>query len=63
MHRVIAISEKTAYAWYFYTYWLTYVAGAVVVFLVIQEMFKLSMDTPLAENVTVVPVPEAMIVG
>ena len=33
-----------AYAWYFYTYWLTYVAGAVVVFLVIQEMFKLSMD-------------------
>ena len=44
VHRVIAISEKTAYAWYFYTYWLTYVAGAVVVFLVIQEMFKLSMD-------------------
>jgi hypothetical protein len=44
LHRVISISQKTAYAWYFYTYWLTYVAGAVVVFLVIQEMFKLSMD-------------------
>jgi len=44
VHRVIEISQKTAYAWYFYTYWLTYVAGAVVVFLVIQEMFKLSMD-------------------
>jgi hypothetical protein len=44
VHRLIAISEKTAYAWYFYTYWLSYVAGAVVVFLVIQEMFKSSMD-------------------
>ena len=36
----IAISEKAAYAWYFYSYWLSYVAGAVVVFLVIQEMFQ-----------------------
>src|ERR1700723_656480 len=44
VHRVIAVSEKTAYAWYFYTYWLTYVAGAVVVFLVIQELFQFSMD-------------------
>ncbi len=44
VHRVITISEKAAYAWYFYTYWLTYVAGAVVVFLVIQEMFQSSMD-------------------
>jgi hypothetical protein len=44
VHRVMTISERTAYAWYFYTYWLTYVAGAVVVFLVIQEMFKSSMD-------------------
>ena len=44
VHRVIAVSEKTAYAWYFYTYWLSYVAGAVVVFLVIQEMFQSSMD-------------------
>jgi hypothetical protein len=44
IHRVMTISEKAAYAWYFYTYWLTYVAGAVVVFLVIQEMFQSSMD-------------------
>jgi hypothetical protein len=44
VHRVIAISEKTAYSWYFYTYWLSYVAGAVVVFMVIQEMFRSSMD-------------------
>jgi hypothetical protein len=44
VHRLTAISEKTAYNWYFYTYWLSYVAGAVVVFLVIQEMFQSSMD-------------------
>jgi hypothetical protein len=44
VRRVIAIDPATAYAWYFYTYWLSYVAGAVVVFLVIQEMFQSSMD-------------------
>ena len=44
VHRFFAITEKTAYEWYFYTYWLSYVAGAVVVFLVIQEMFQSSMD-------------------
>ena len=44
VHRVITISEKAAYAWYFYSYWLTYVAGAVIVFMVIQEMFQSSMD-------------------
>jgi hypothetical protein len=42
--RLITIDAKVAYAWYFYTYWLSYVAGAVVVFLVIQEMFQSSMD-------------------
>jgi hypothetical protein len=42
--RVIQIDAHTAYAWYFYTYWLSYIAGAVVVFLVIQEMFQSSMD-------------------
>jgi hypothetical protein len=40
VHRVMAVSERTAYAWYFYTYWLSYVAGAVVVFLVIQERYR-----------------------
>ena len=44
VHRFMAISEKTAYAWYFYAYWLSYIAGAIVVFLVIQEMFQSSMD-------------------
>src|ERR1700689_3465339 len=44
IHHFVAIREKAAYAWYFYAYWLTYVAGAVVVFLVIQEMFQSSMD-------------------
>jgi len=41
---MMTVSERTAYAWYFYSYWLTYVAGAVIVFLVIQEMFQASMD-------------------
>jgi hypothetical protein len=44
VHRFLAVGEKQAYAWYFYSYWLSYVAGAVVVFLVIQEMFQSSMD-------------------
>jgi hypothetical protein len=44
IHRVVNISDKAAYACYFYTYWVTYVAGAAVVFLVIQEMFRASMD-------------------
>ena len=39
----LGVSGATAYAWYFYTYWITYVAGAVVVFFVIQEMFQSSM--------------------
>lgn len=43
MHRIFAVDAATAYAWYFYTYWVSYVAGAVVVFLVIQEMFQSSM--------------------
>ena len=41
---VFSIDRKLAYAWYFYGYWLSYVAGAVVVFLVVQEMFQSSMD-------------------
>src|SRR5277367_1805633 len=44
MRHFVAISEKAAYAWYFYSYWLSYIAGAVIVFLVIQEMFQSSMD-------------------
>ena len=44
IRHVIPIDAKAAYAWYFYSYWLTYVAGAIVVFLVIQEMFQASMD-------------------
>jgi hypothetical protein len=44
VHRIMTVSERVAYAWYFYTYWVSYVAGAVVVFLVIQEMFQASMD-------------------
>jgi hypothetical protein len=40
---LLAVGSATAYAWYFYTYWVTYVAGAVVVFLVIQETFQSSV--------------------
>jgi hypothetical protein len=40
---IVGIDQRTAYAWYFYTYWASYVAGAVVVFLVLQEMFQSSM--------------------
>jgi hypothetical protein len=43
-HRVVGVADRTAYSWYFYTYWLSYVAGAIVVFMVIQELFQSSMD-------------------
>ena len=44
IHRFVTIDNATAYACYFYTYWASYVAGAVVVFLVIQEMFQFAME-------------------
>src|ERR1700691_5966580 len=44
IHRFVSIDNATAYALYFYTYWASYVAGALVVFLVIQELFQFSMD-------------------
>ncbi len=44
IHRFVTIDNATAYALYFYTYWVSYVAGAVVVFLVIQEMFQFAVD-------------------
>ena len=44
LHRVVSINPATAYNCYFYAYWLSYVAGAVVVFMVIQEMFQSSME-------------------
>ena len=43
-HRFITVSEKTVYSCYFYTYWFSYFAGAIVVYLVIQEMFRASME-------------------
>ena len=43
-HRFITVSETAVYSCYFYTYWCSYVAGAIVVFLVIQELFQSSMD-------------------
>jgi hypothetical protein len=44
VHRLTGVSEKAAYSLYFYTYWLSYIAGAIVVFLVIQELFRSSME-------------------
>src|ERR1700722_5951030 len=44
VRRFLPVSVATAYSLYFYTYWLSYVAGAIVVFLVIQELFRSSME-------------------
>jgi hypothetical protein len=44
VRRFVPVSVATAYSLYFYTYWLSYVAGAIVVFLVIPEMFRTSME-------------------
>ena len=44
VHRFITVGNATAYAMYFYTYWASYIAGAVVVFLVIQELFQFAME-------------------
>lgn len=42
--QLVSVDGKTAYSWYFYSYWLSYVAGAIAIFLVIQEMFKFAME-------------------
>src|SRR6202161_86915 len=42
--RFVTIDNATAYALYFYTYWASYIAGAVIVFLVIQELFRIAME-------------------
>jgi hypothetical protein len=44
IHRFVTIGNAAAYALYFYTYWASYIAGAVVVFLVIQELFQFAME-------------------
>jgi hypothetical protein len=44
VHRFVTIDNASAYAFYFYTYWASYIAGAVVVFLVIQELFQFAME-------------------
>src|SRR6202789_1461668 len=44
IHRFVTIDNATAHALYFYTYWATYIAGAVIVFLVIQELFRFAME-------------------
>jgi hypothetical protein len=44
LHGLSGISEKTAFTWYFYAYWVSYVAGAVAIFFVIQELFRSSME-------------------
>jgi hypothetical protein len=44
VHRFVTIDNASAYALYFYTYWTSYIAGAVVVFLVIQELFQFAME-------------------
>ncbi len=38
------VSKDTAYFWYFYTYWPSYVAGTVVIFLVILRLFTFALE-------------------
>jgi hypothetical protein len=43
--RVIAhVATKTVYTWYFYTYWVLYMAGAIAVFFVILELFNFALE-------------------
>ncbi len=41
---VFSISKPKEYAFYFYAYWVVYLATAIAIFFVIQEMFKFSLD-------------------
>ena len=38
------VSKKTAYFWYFYTYWPFYIAGTVAIFFVILRLFKYALE-------------------
>ena len=38
------VSKKTAYFWYFYTYWPLYIAGTVAIFFVILRLFKFALE-------------------
>lgn len=40
MHHLIAIAGTTQYQIYFYTYWTLYLAGAVLIFFVIREIYS-----------------------
>lgn len=41
---VLPISKPAEYACYFYTYWAFYLASAIAIFFVIQEMFKFALN-------------------
>lgn len=43
-HAWLHIPRKTAYLWYFLTYWSAYLVGAIVIFCVMQELFRNAME-------------------
>ena len=38
------VSKKTAYCWYFYTYWPLYIVGTLVIFFVILRLFNFALE-------------------
>jgi hypothetical protein len=44
LRRFPEVNQRAAYTWYFSTYWLSYIACAIIVFLVLQELFRSSME-------------------
>ncbi|HEV2273555.1 MAG TPA: hypothetical protein VGR96_05280 [Acidobacteriaceae bacterium] len=41
---IFDVSKTIAYRWYFYSYWTLYIAGAVIVFFVILELFNYALE-------------------
>lgn len=41
---LFGVSGKTAYAWYFFTYWTTYTFGAILILFVVYELFQIAME-------------------
>jgi hypothetical protein len=44
VHLFVHVSGLTIYGWYFYIYWSLYMAGAIAIFFVIQELFNYALE-------------------
>ena len=44
VHLFAHVPGLTIYGWYFYTYWSLYMAGAIAIFFVIQELFNYALE-------------------